>query len=73
MVKISFIGAGSKGFAEKIITDLLSFPALRKNTIISLGSDEDAVLTSAPMTANRKAEARMHSAPAMGWFLLAGR
>ncbi|MBD3186824.1 alpha-glucosidase/alpha-galactosidase [Candidatus Bathyarchaeota archaeon] len=36
MVKISFIGAGSKGFTKGIVTDILSFPALRKNTLISL-------------------------------------
>lgn len=36
MVKISFIGAGSKGFASGIVTDILSFPALRENTLISL-------------------------------------
>ncbi|MHA1698726.1 MAG: family 4 glycosyl hydrolase [Promethearchaeota archaeon] len=36
MAKISFIGAGSKGFAAGIITDILSFPALRKRTLISL-------------------------------------
>ncbi|MHA1791605.1 MAG: family 4 glycosyl hydrolase [Promethearchaeota archaeon] len=36
MVKISFIGAGSKGFAIGVLTDILSFPALRKNTVLSL-------------------------------------
>jgi len=36
MVKIAFIGAGSKGFGQKVITDFLAYPALRKNTIISL-------------------------------------
>ncbi|MHA1681727.1 MAG: family 4 glycosyl hydrolase [Promethearchaeota archaeon] len=36
MVKISFIGAGSKGFSQGIITDILSFPKMRKNTIFSL-------------------------------------
>ena len=36
MVKISFIGAGSKGFCQGIITDILSFPAMRKNVTFSL-------------------------------------
>ncbi|NMC06285.1 MAG: alpha-glucosidase/alpha-galactosidase [Candidatus Lokiarchaeota archaeon] len=36
MVKISFIGAGSKGFALNIISDILSFPAMRKNVKFSL-------------------------------------
>jgi alpha-galactosidase len=36
MVKLAFVGAGSKGFAHNVITDILSFPALRKNTIVSL-------------------------------------
>ena len=31
-MKVAFVGAGSKGFAVKIITDMLSFPALRKDT-----------------------------------------
>jgi alpha-galactosidase len=33
---MAFIGAGSKGFARTVVTDILSFPALRKNTLISL-------------------------------------
>src|SRR4030042_746733 len=36
MVKIAFIGAGSKGFAKTVITDILSFPALRKDMVMSL-------------------------------------
>lgn len=36
MVKIAFIGAGSRGFSRTLITDILSFPALRTNTIIAL-------------------------------------
>ncbi|HME55593.1 MAG TPA: alpha-glucosidase/alpha-galactosidase [Candidatus Lokiarchaeia archaeon] len=36
MVKIAFIGAGSKGFAQAVVGDCLSFSALRKNTIVSL-------------------------------------
>jgi len=36
MVKITFIGAGSIVFAKNIITDILSFPALRKETTICL-------------------------------------
>jgi alpha-galactosidase len=36
MVKIAFIGAGSKGFALGLISDILSFPALRKNVTFSL-------------------------------------
>ncbi|MFX0101411.1 MAG: alpha-glucosidase/alpha-galactosidase, partial [Candidatus Hodarchaeota archaeon] len=36
IIKISFIGAGSKGFAMKLVTDILTFPALRENTLISL-------------------------------------
>ncbi len=36
MTKIAFIGAGSKGFAKTVITDILSFPALRKDIVMSL-------------------------------------
>nr|MDO8116452.1 alpha-glucosidase/alpha-galactosidase [Candidatus Sigynarchaeota archaeon] len=36
MVKLAFIGAGSKGFTQTITTDILAFPAMRKNTHISL-------------------------------------
>lgn len=36
MVKIAFIGAGSRGFAMKLVTDILTFPALRKKTLFSL-------------------------------------
>ncbi len=41
MLKISFIGAASLVFGENIISDLLSFPALRKDTLICL-EDIDA-------------------------------
>lgn len=41
MLKISFIGAGSLVFAENVITDILSFPELRKDTLICL-EDVDA-------------------------------
>ncbi|MFX0028682.1 MAG: alpha-glucosidase/alpha-galactosidase [Candidatus Hermodarchaeota archaeon] len=34
--KISFIGAGSFVFGETLLTDILTFPALRKNTLICL-------------------------------------
>ncbi|HMF30135.1 MAG TPA: alpha-glucosidase/alpha-galactosidase, partial [Candidatus Lokiarchaeia archaeon] len=36
MVKIAFIGAGSKGFARTVITDILTFPAMRKDTQMAL-------------------------------------
>ena len=36
MLKIAYIGAGSKGFAKKVVTDFLAYPSLRKNTLISL-------------------------------------
>ena len=36
MPKIAFIGAGSKGFTRGIVSDILSYPALRKNTTFSL-------------------------------------
>ncbi len=36
MVKIAFIGAGSIGFGQNVLTDILAFPALRKNTVICL-------------------------------------
>ncbi len=36
MTKIAFIGAGSKGFAKTVITDILSFSALRKDMTMSL-------------------------------------
>ena len=35
-MKISFIGAGSRGFSIPVITDILTFPKLRENTTISL-------------------------------------
>ncbi len=35
MVKIAVIGAGSKGFTKKLVTDCLAFPALRENTTFS--------------------------------------
>ncbi|MHA1820088.1 MAG: family 4 glycosyl hydrolase [Promethearchaeota archaeon] len=36
MLKIAYIGAGSKGFAKKVITDFLAYPALRDNVLYSL-------------------------------------
>ncbi len=36
MLKITFIGVGSLVFGETILTDILTFPALRKDTIICL-------------------------------------
>ncbi|MFX0098385.1 MAG: alpha-glucosidase/alpha-galactosidase [Candidatus Hodarchaeota archaeon] len=36
MVKIAFIGAGSRIFCKTILTDILAFPDLRKNAIIAL-------------------------------------
>ncbi|MFW9881319.1 MAG: alpha-glucosidase/alpha-galactosidase [Candidatus Thorarchaeota archaeon] len=36
MLKISFIGAGSFVFGETVLTDILTFPALRKDTLICL-------------------------------------
>lgn len=36
MLKISMIGAGSFVFGETVITDILTFPALRKDTLICL-------------------------------------
>ena len=36
MLKISFIGAGSLVFGENILTDILTFPTLRKDVIICL-------------------------------------
>jgi len=35
-LKISFIGAGSFVFGETVLTDILTFPALRKDTLICL-------------------------------------
>jgi alpha-galactosidase len=36
MLKIAFIGAGSLVFGETILTDILTFPALRNDTILCL-------------------------------------
>jgi len=36
MLKISFIGAGSFVFGETVLTDILTFPSLRKDTLICL-------------------------------------
>ena len=36
MLKISFIGAGSLVFGRNVITDILTFPIFRKNTLICL-------------------------------------
>ena len=36
ILKISMIGAGSFVFGETVLTDLLTFPALRKDTLIYL-------------------------------------
>ncbi len=36
MLKISFIGAGSLIFGRNVITDILTFPAFRNNTVICL-------------------------------------
>ncbi|MHA1273660.1 MAG: alpha-galactosidase [Promethearchaeota archaeon] len=36
MLKISFIGAGSLVFGENVLTDILTFPSLQKNTLICL-------------------------------------
>lgn len=36
ILKISFIGAGSLVFGETVLTDILTFPALRKDTLICL-------------------------------------
>lgn len=44
MVKIAFIGAGSKGFGQKVITDFLAYPALRKDTIIALNDINESRL-----------------------------
>ncbi|MBD3351279.1 MAG: alpha-glucosidase/alpha-galactosidase [Candidatus Lokiarchaeota archaeon] len=44
MIKIAFIGAGSKGFGQKVITDFLAYPALRKNTLISLNDINESRL-----------------------------
>lgn len=44
MVKIAFIGAGSKGFGKTVITDFLAYPALRKNTIIALNDINESRL-----------------------------
>ncbi len=41
MPKIVFIGAGSVVFAQKLIIDILTFPALRKSTIALVDIDED--------------------------------
>ena len=35
VTKIAIIGAGSKGFCQKLVTDSLTFPALRKKTLFS--------------------------------------
>lgn len=44
MVKIAFIGAGSKGFGKTVITDFLAYPALRKNTVIALNDVNESRL-----------------------------
>mgnify|MGYP006308988141 CR=1 FL=1 len=36
MLKIAFIGAGSFVFGETVLNDLLTFPALIKDTVIYL-------------------------------------
>ncbi|MCK4287339.1 MAG: alpha-glucosidase/alpha-galactosidase, partial [Candidatus Lokiarchaeota archaeon] len=36
MLKISFIGAGSLVFGRNLLTDILKFPSIRKDTIICL-------------------------------------
>ncbi len=36
MVKITIIGAGSKGFGRTVLTDVLAFKALRKNIVFGL-------------------------------------
>ncbi|MHA1731676.1 MAG: family 4 glycosyl hydrolase, partial [Promethearchaeota archaeon] len=41
LVKIAFIGAGSIGFGQKVLTDLLTFPSLREDLTICL-EDVDA-------------------------------
>lgn len=41
MPKIVLIGAGSVVFAQKLITDIITFPALRKSTIALVDIDEE--------------------------------
>ena len=36
MLKIAYIGAGSRKFTTGLVTDILAYPALRKNLLISL-------------------------------------
>ena len=36
MLKISFLGAGSIVFGENVLTDILTFPALQKDTLLCL-------------------------------------
>ena len=36
MLKITFIGAGSLVFGQKVLTDIITFPALQKDTVICL-------------------------------------
>ena len=44
MLKISFIGAGSFVFGEAVLTDILTFPSLRKDTLICLEDIDPARL-----------------------------
>ena len=39
MSKFTFIGAGSLGFTRKLVTDILSFPALSESTITLMDID----------------------------------
>ncbi len=41
MLKIVLIGAGSVVFAQKLIIDLITFPALQNSTLSSADIDEE--------------------------------
>ncbi|MHA1730503.1 MAG: family 4 glycosyl hydrolase, partial [Promethearchaeota archaeon] len=43
-VKITIIGAGSKGFGRTVLTDILAFPALRQDAVIALQDVNEARL-----------------------------
>ncbi|MBD3256066.1 MAG: hypothetical protein GF383_13300, partial [Candidatus Lokiarchaeota archaeon] len=43
-LKISFVGAGSLVFGENVLSDILSHPSLRKDTLICLEDIDNARL-----------------------------